>query len=33
MARTLVHTEPADVTLQQALEALSDPVQIGRAHV
>jgi DNA-binding transcriptional ArsR family regulator len=27
MARTLVHTEPADVTLQQALEALSDPVR------
>ncbi|HEY3710318.1 MAG TPA: helix-turn-helix domain-containing protein [Amycolatopsis sp.] len=27
MARTLVHTEPADVTLQQALEALADPVR------
>jgi len=27
MARTLIHAEPADVTLQQALEALSDPVR------
>jgi DNA-binding transcriptional ArsR family regulator len=27
MARTLTHTDPGDVTLQAALEALADPVR------